>query len=169
MMHVECTAGVHLRSATDRYAGGSSAPPLVCGLAGGAEPGGDLGPGVPDLAQPVHGGLHRGIQLGHQVNQLGQALDVPFGHAPAMSTDHSGGEGGQDAFDQGQPAMGDFEPAVVATRWRCPALAKGTPSLDLTRSSALRDAGRRGGSGPGVTGALFRSLKSGHRRPDARA
>ena len=69
--------------------GGSSAPPLLSGLTGGAEPGGDVSPGVPEAAETFDGGAGGGVELVDQGEQLVSA----FAAAAATAGDKPPGLG----------------------------------------------------------------------------
>jgi hypothetical protein len=56
-----------------------TAPPLLRCLSCGAEPAGDLAPGVPERSEPVDGVPGSGVQLGGQAQQVGQGVDVSVG------------------------------------------------------------------------------------------
>ena len=56
-------------------AGSERAPSLLCGLAGNAEPGADLGPGVAADAQALDRLGHRGVDLLGQAVQEDEGLD----------------------------------------------------------------------------------------------
>ena len=59
-------------------------PALLGGLAGDAEPGADLGPGVAGAAQAGDGLGDGGIDLGREAEHEGQGLDVAVGDAAGV-------------------------------------------------------------------------------------
>ena len=63
-------------------------PALLCGLAGDAEPGADLGPGVAACAQALDRFGYGGVDLVSEADHEGQGLDVavpdPAGCSPPL-------------------------------------------------------------------------------------
>src|SRR5690348_14398612 len=74
-----------------------TAPPLVSGLPGDAEPGGDLVPGVavPVVAQAGHGLTDRGVEVFGQRDHVREGFDVPGGDASGVGADDAPGERGE--------------------------------------------------------------------------
>ena len=70
------------------------APALLGGLAGDAEPGADLGPGVAEAAQAGDGLGDGGVDLGGQAEHEGQGLDVAVGDAAGVGAQDAAGERG---------------------------------------------------------------------------
>src|SRR6185312_11245193 len=69
-------------------------PALLGALAGDAEPGADLGPGVAEAAQAMHGLGDGGVDPGGQAEHEGQGLDVAVGDAAGVGPQDAAGERG---------------------------------------------------------------------------
>jgi hypothetical protein len=74
--------------------GSGCAPALLGGLAGDAEPGADLGPGVAAGAQALDGFGYGGVDLLGQAEHEGQGLDVAVPDAAAVCAQDAAGECG---------------------------------------------------------------------------
>ena len=71
-----------------------AAPALLGGLAGDAEPGADLGPGVAAAAQAFDGLADGGIDLGGETEHGDQGFDVAVGDAAGVGAQDAAGERG---------------------------------------------------------------------------
>src|SRR5271166_4948983 len=71
-----------------------AAPALLGGLAGDAEPGTDVGPGVAEPAQPGDGLADSGVDLPGQVGHGGEGVDVTGGDAAGVGAQDAAGEAG---------------------------------------------------------------------------
>src|ERR1035438_5136724 len=76
------------------YLSWAASPALLGGLAGDAEPGADLGPGVAEAAQAGHGLADNGVDLVGEVGHEGECFDVAVRDAAGVGAQDAPGERG---------------------------------------------------------------------------
>jgi|GraSoiStandDraft_4_1057263.scaffolds.fasta_scaffold1136160_1 hypothetical protein len=71
-----------------------ASPPLLRGLAGGAESAGNVTPAAAEDAEAIDGVPGGGVEFVGQVEEVGQGFDVAFGDPSAVGADDTDGEAG---------------------------------------------------------------------------